>query len=91
MNETERRIWGIHTQDDSLFLKDNTIAIGWGAFGDLTDMENDREAFKKKYAEVYPQDKKGAIALGSYEDISDLNNNVAMLVLLFDTFGQFLY
>ena len=65
MNETERRIWGIHTQDDSLFLKDNTIAIGWGAFGDLTDMENDREAFKKKYAEVYPQDKKGAIALAA--------------------------
>ena len=26
MNETERRIWGIHTQDDSLFLKDNTYA-----------------------------------------------------------------
>lgn len=46
-------------------MKDNTIAIGWGAFGDLTNMENDREAFKKKYAEVYPQDKKGAIALAA--------------------------
>ena len=65
MSEIERRLWGIHTQDDSLFLKDNTIAIGWGAFGDLTNMENDREAFKKKYAEVYPQDKKGAIALAA--------------------------
>lgn len=65
MSDTERRIWGIHTQDDSLFLQDNTIAIGWGAFGDLTNMGNDREAFKKKYAEVYPQDKKGAIALAA--------------------------
>lgn len=65
MSDTERRLWGIHTQDDSLFLKDNTIAIGWGAFGDLTDMENDREAFKKKYAKVYPRDKKGAIALAA--------------------------
>jgi len=63
MTEIERRLWGIHTQDDSLFLKNNIIAIGWRAFGDLTDMENDREAFKKKYAKVYPQDKKGAIAL----------------------------
>lgn len=65
MAEAERKLWGIHTQDDSLFLKDNTIAIGWGAFGDLTDMENSREAFKKKYAEVYPKDKKGAIALAA--------------------------
>lgn len=65
MSDTEKRIWGIHTQDDSLFLRDNTIAIGWGAFGDLTHMENDREAFKKKYAKVYPQDKKGAIALAA--------------------------
>ena len=52
MTEIERRLWGIHTQDDSLFLKNNIIAIGWRAFGDLTDMENDREAFKKKYAKV---------------------------------------
>lgn len=65
MSEIEKRIWGIHTQDDTLFLKDNTIAIGWGAFGDLTNMENSREAFKKKYAETYPQDKKGAIALAA--------------------------
>ena len=65
MAEIERRLWGIHTQDDSLFLKDNTIAIGWGAFGDLTNMENDREEFKKKYARVYPQDKKGTIALAA--------------------------
>lgn len=65
MGETEQRLWGIHTQDDSLFLKDSIMAIGWGEFGDLTNMENDREAFKKKYAEVYPQDKKGAIALAA--------------------------
>lgn len=65
MAEAERKLWGIHTQDDSLFLKENTIAIGWGAFGDLTNMENSRDAFKKKYAKVYPKDKKGAIALAA--------------------------
>lgn len=65
MAEMERKLWGIHTQDDSLFLKDDTIAIGWGAFGDLSNMENSREAFKKKYAKIYPKDKKGAIALAA--------------------------
>ena len=25
----EKRIWGIHTMDDHLFLNNNVIAIGW--------------------------------------------------------------
>jgi len=49
----EQRVWGIHTQDDALFLEKNVIAIGWEAFGDMTDMENDREAFKARYTDVY--------------------------------------
>lgn len=65
MRDTERRVWGIHTQDDSLFLKDSMIAIGWNAFGNLSDMENDREAFKKKYTKIYPKDKKGAVAVAA--------------------------
>lgn len=28
-------VWGIHTQNDNLFLKNNVIAIGWKAFGKL--------------------------------------------------------
>lgn len=31
----EIRVWGIHTQDDKLFLQDNKIAIGWHDFGNL--------------------------------------------------------
>ena len=27
MNE-ERKVWGIHTKDDALFMRDNVIAIG---------------------------------------------------------------
>lgn len=28
MND-EKKVWGIHTTDDALFLNDNAIAIGW--------------------------------------------------------------
>ena len=34
MANGEKRIWGIHTTDDSLFLHNNVIAIGWKEFGD---------------------------------------------------------
>lgn len=57
----EIKVWGIHTQDDGLFLKDDVIAIGWKEIGDLSKIEATREAFKAKYAEIYPNEKKGAI------------------------------
>ena len=31
----EKRVWGIHTMNDALFLNDNIIAIGWRDMGDL--------------------------------------------------------
>lgn len=65
MTESEKRLWGIHTQDDNLFLKHGTIAIGWREMGDLNDIENNREAFKAKYQLVYPDAKKGSIPTGS--------------------------
>ena len=55
-------IWGIHTQDDHLFLYDNVIAIGWKAFGDLKAIEPTREAFKEHYEKTYPEVKRGSIA-----------------------------
>ena len=48
----EKRVWGIHTMDDFMFLNRNVIAIGWKAMGDLATLEADREAFKKRYASV---------------------------------------
>ena len=68
MSNEEKRVWGVHTQDDYLFLHNNVIAIGWKDFGDLSAIENTRDAFKEKYAKVYPDSKKQAIA-----------NNVGML------------
>lgn len=57
----DKRVWGIHTLDDNLFLKNNVIAIGWPDFGDLSKVTSTREAFKERYAQVYPNDKLGAI------------------------------
>ena len=65
MADGEKRIWGIHTQDDNLFLKHGTIAIGWREMGDLNDIEDNREAFKARYQAVYPDAKKGSIPTGS--------------------------
>ena len=49
MSNEEKKIWGIHTQNDDLFLKGNLIAIGWQDMGDLGKIEPTRDAFKEKY------------------------------------------
>lgn len=62
MANEEKKLWGIHTQDDNLFLKGNVIAIGWQEMGDLSLIDANRDAFKDKYVQVYPDAKKGSIA-----------------------------
>lgn len=63
--EQEAICWGIHggrTGDaDSLFLKGNCIALGWAEMGDLSRIKSDREDFKTKVAQTYPNKKPGAI------------------------------
>ncbi len=61
----EKKMWGIHTLDDNLFLKANIIAISWEEMGDLLQIEADRESFKEKYRQVYPEAKKGSVATGA--------------------------
>lgn len=65
MANDELKIWGIHTKDDNLFLKDNIIAIGWHEIGDLKKIDANRDAFKEKYRETYPDAKKGSVANGA--------------------------
>lgn len=65
MGNEEKRIWGIHTQDDNLFLNNNVIAIGWKEMGDLNLIEANRDAYKEHYAKVYADAKKGSIANGA--------------------------
>lgn len=60
----EKRVWGIHTKDDNLFLKGNVIALGWQQIGDLSLIAPDRESFKEKYIATYPDAKKGSIPTG---------------------------
>ena len=57
----ERRVWGIHTTDDNLFLKENVIALGWKEIGNLKVIAADRDSFKERYTAVYPGAKKGSI------------------------------
>ena len=65
MANEEKRVWGIHTQDDNLFLKKGVIAIGWSEMGDLSNIDATRDSFKERYMQVYPDAKKGNIALGT--------------------------
>ena len=62
MVNEEKKLWGIHTTDDKLFLHDNVIAIGWREMGDLSTIDANREAFKARYIEMIPDAKKGSIA-----------------------------
>ena len=58
----EKRVWGIHTMDDFLFLNQSVMAIGWEKMGDLSLIPNSRESFKRSYVKTYPEAKKGSIA-----------------------------
>lgn len=52
MANEEKRIWGIHTTDASLFMHDNVIAISWEDFGDCSKLEPNREAYKIHYMQT---------------------------------------
>lgn len=58
----EKRIWGIHTMDDRLFLNNNLIGIGWREIGDLSLIKADRDAFKEKYRQTFVDSKPQAVA-----------------------------
>jgi len=52
------QLWGIHagkTGDaDALFRQQNCIALGWMQAGDIVSLPRDRDAFKRRIAETYP-------------------------------------
>jgi restriction system protein len=65
MNAQPLTLWGIHagkTGDaDKLFLTRSVIALGWVAVGDLSKLSADREAFKARVKECYPDRPEGYI------------------------------
>lgn len=69
MANKEITVWGIHagrfSEADGLFLKKNVIAIGWSKMGDLSAIKPEREMYKSKVMEAYPETKPGAIPLAA--------------------------
>ena len=55
----EPTVWGIHagrTGDaDSLFLKNNVVAVGWEEMGDLSKIACDRGPYKLAVSKAYPE------------------------------------
>ncbi len=62
MENAEKRVWGIHTLNESLFLTNKVIAIGWEEMGDIKVIGDTREAIKNHYVKTYPDAKPGSIA-----------------------------
>ena len=58
----EKRVWGIHTMNDDMFLSRDLIAIGWKPMGDLSLIPPERVAFKTKFKVVYPNAKLQGVA-----------------------------
>ncbi len=60
---TSSSLCGIHAgktgDPDNLFLTKNVIALGWVAVGDLSKLPPNREGFKVRVRECYPDWKKG--------------------------------
>jgi restriction system protein len=67
MQKSESKVWGIHAgalgEIDSKFLSKGNpcVAIGWDKVGDLSKIPPDREKFKEKLVQSYPDIKKGAV------------------------------
>jgi len=66
---SDQTLWGIHagaTGDaHALFHNHNCIALSWEAFGDLSMLPPDREAFKAEYARHYPDAKPMNVAVSA--------------------------
>ena len=69
MTQSEPTLWGIHggkTGDaDTLFRQRSVVALGWYKIGDLTGLPADREPFKERMREAFPEMKEGAIPVNA--------------------------
>ena len=65
MDNSELTVWVIRSggmnELNSLFLRQNFIALGNPEIGDLNKLPNDRAVFRAKIAILYPDKKPGAI------------------------------
>lgn len=58
-----RNVWGLHMAaiDAEAPINGGFIAIGWDDMGDLSQLSDNREAFKTRFSAVYPSVKSGAV------------------------------
>ncbi len=56
------KLWGIHAQNDLLFLNESVIAISWDELGDLSVIPKTKYDLKEKYKNTYPNAKKMNVA-----------------------------
>jgi restriction system protein len=56
------RLWGLHHRGAYELVSANSIAVGWPDAGDLTDLPNDRDAFKSRLRESFPDRSEAWIA-----------------------------
>ena len=56
-----RPIWGIHMARHHGMrpIEEGFIALGWPIFGDPSQVKQTREAFRKRFAEIYPENRSG--------------------------------
>ena len=56
-------VWGVHMgrHHGTAPIDKNYVAIGWHEMGDLREIPNNKEAFKAKYQQTFPNHKPGAI------------------------------
>lgn len=47
-------LWGIHHRGGHEFIHEGQVAVGWPDAGDLSDLPNDRDSFKARLRESFP-------------------------------------
>jgi restriction system protein len=66
---TSNNLWAIRAgsqgEGDHLFTEQNYIALGWVQMGNLEQIKPDRESFKKRYIEAYPNAVAAAVPNGA--------------------------
>lgn len=59
----DKNIWGIHTQNEYMFLNNNVVGLQKNKLGDLSSVNADRESFKCVYLEKYPDKKNNQLQI----------------------------
>jgi len=66
MGDKELTVWGIHagrsSEANHQFLHGDCVALGWHKMGDLAALAPDRDAFRAKLSEVYPEKTPAAVS-----------------------------